>query len=432
MPHRAHLLALLLSCVATQAAQAQRDLHWRSIAVEARLDSIGQLHVRERQEMVFTGDWNGGERSFNIRLGQKLTLQRMLRVDPATGAEVEMTKGDLDQLHNYDWSGNNSLRWRSRQPSDPPFGNTPLTYILEYTFSNILVPRDSAYELSHDFAFSDRVGNIGQFTLALTLNEAWGAPPSFTGNYGPVNLPPGDGFVVTVPLEYRREGVPPGVVLGASAGQSKVLAGILVAAVLILGLRFVVIERASGRFAPLIPTSAIDDAWLKANVFHLLPEVVGAAWDDTTGAPEVSAVLARMVAEKKLGSRVETKKVLVFKRHVLYLSLLVPRSDLSGYELALVDALFESGSTETDTEQVKERYKSTGFDPAKMIKEPIENRVKELGGRTSKVAKPSKTLILLASAIALTSRFGTFSPSSSNCFFASESSRAASISANIL
>jgi uncharacterized membrane protein YgcG len=403
LPSRVHLLALILSCVATQAVQAQRDLHWRSIAVEARLDSIGRLHVRERQEMVFTGDWNGGERSFNIRLGQKLTLERMLRVDPATGAEVEMTKGDLDQLHNYDWSGNNTLRWRSRQPSDPPFENTPLTFILEYSLANILVARDSAYVLSHDFAFSDRVGTIAQFTLALTLDEAWRAPPSFTGSYGPVNLPPGDGFVVTVPLEYRRGGVPPGVALGASPSQGKTLAGLLVAAVLILGLRFIVIERASGRFAPLLPADSIDEAWLKANVFNLLPEVVGAAWDDTTGAPEVTAVLARMVAEKKLASRVETKKVLIFTRNVLYLSLLVPRSDLSGYELALVDALFTPGSTETDTEQVKERYKSTGFDPAKMIKEPIEDRVKELGGRASTVTKPSKwpTLILLASAIGL-------------------------------
>jgi hypothetical protein len=400
---RARLLALLLSCVATQTVQAQRALHWRAVSVEARLDSAGELHVRERQQIVFTGDWNGAERTFNIRLGQKLQFERMLRVDPATGAEQEMTKGDLDQLHHYDWAGNNTIRWRSRLPSDPPFDATALTYVLEYSYSNILVPRDRSYDLDHDFAFSNRSGEIERFTLALTIDEVWRAPPSFTGSYGPTRLPPTDGFVITVPLEYRRSGVPPAVALGASPLERYVLTVLLVAAVLTLGVRFIVMERSSGRFAPLLPANAIDEAWLTTHVFPLMPEEVGAAWDDTTGAPEVTAVLARMVAEKKLASRVETKKVLFLERNVLYLSLLVPRSDLSGYEHTLVDALFSPGSTETDTDQVKARYSRTGFDPASMIRKPIEDRLKALAGRSSSVGKPSRlpTLVLFVAAIAL-------------------------------
>ena len=47
--------------------RAQRTLSWDELAVEARLDADGRLHVKETQVMALSGDWNGGERLFTLR-----------------------------------------------------------------------------------------------------------------------------------------------------------------------------------------------------------------------------------------------------------------------------------------------------------------------------------------------------------------------------
>src|SRR6476661_8136386 len=85
-PFRRVPAALLAALLLAGAARAQeKSLRWAEFAVRARLDAEGVLHVEERQAMAFTGDWNGGERRFNLRLGQHLDLQRLARIDPATG-----------------------------------------------------------------------------------------------------------------------------------------------------------------------------------------------------------------------------------------------------------------------------------------------------------------------------------------------------------
>lgn len=410
---RVRAMFLAFACARSAPAMAQsRELHWRAIDVTARLDSSGQLHVRERQDMIFTGDWNGGERRFNIRVGQKLIFQRLLRVDSTTGREEEMPKGSLDVIDNYDWGSNRVLRWRSRQPSDRLFLDTPLTYILEYTLSNILVPRGEGYVLDHDFAFADRGGDIEHFTLQLTLDSAWHAPPGFTGSYGPVRLTPGNGYVVTAPLAYGGVGTPAGL-LSASAPLRYALGAILILTLIALGQRVVTTERATGRFGPLVPVEAINDAWLAEHLLSMLPEVAGAAWDDSTGAAEVAAVLARMEAEKKVRSRVETKKTWMSSSHELHMSLLVQRSQLSDYELGLVNALFMPGSSQTSTREVRARYAKSGFDPAGTIRKPLEELVRRLGPRSSEFIRPSRwpSVMLFMTGVALMARAGMLNAS---------------------
>ena len=51
----------------TRCAGRRRELHWDALDVEAHLNADGVLEVIERHTMVFTGDWNGGERVFNVR-----------------------------------------------------------------------------------------------------------------------------------------------------------------------------------------------------------------------------------------------------------------------------------------------------------------------------------------------------------------------------
>ncbi len=376
-----------------------RQLHWRAVNVEARLDRDGRLHVREAQSMVFTGDWNGGERIFDVRPDQEFRFERLLRVDSASGAERELQEGDLDEVDHYGMS-QHTLRWRSRLPSDPPFDATELTYVLEYSYSNVLVPQaDGGFLLDHDFAFSDRAGYIGQYALNLTIDPIWGRPESFRGTFGPMSLPPGEGFVVSVPLQFLGAGRPGGVLYGADPLVRYGLAAALVIGLILMGSALVRRETTLGRFRQPDP-EPITEEWLTQHIFSHLPEVVGHAWDDTTSAPEVAAVLARLVVEKKLASEIKTSGSGWFKRDVLHLRLLVPRNAFTAHERVLIDALFTGSATQTDTDKVRERYKKTGFDPASKIKKVLESRAERLDGSDTPPPKPSRlpTLILFVAA----------------------------------
>src|SRR5690606_23105477 len=105
-------------------------------------------------------------------------------------------------------------------------------------------------------------------------------------------------------------------------------------------------------------------------------EVIGAAWDRSVGAPEVAALLARLVQEGKLSSRVEPGG----RRPVLHLRRIVPFEAFPGYERELISGLFFDGREETDTEAIREHYRKQGFDPASTIRAPLNARLKVLPG----------------------------------------------------
>jgi hypothetical protein len=93
-------LALVLVFLVAGSAYA-RELYWRSVAVDAALDREGRLHIRERQEMVFTGDWNGGERKFRLGIGQELQFHSLKRIREG-GEELELIEGDLDAVDHFE------------------------------------------------------------------------------------------------------------------------------------------------------------------------------------------------------------------------------------------------------------------------------------------------------------------------------------------
>lgn len=396
------LTAATLAAASSLGAQ-ERALHWPSIAVEARLDRDGVLHVRETQAMRFTGDWNGGERRFNVNAGQRLDLDGMVRLDSATGREVTMVGGDLDVVDGFDWAGNRTLRWRSRLPGDPPFHDALRTYRLDYSYRNILVPDGDAYRLDHDFAFTDREGPIEAFTLRLTLDPAWRAPDGFTGEFGPLRLDPGYGFTVDIPLRYLGGGRPAGVVFGADPMPRYTLAALLVALVVAMIVRFAQRERSLGRFAPGAPADVIDEAWLRRIVFAHRPEVIGAAWDEETGAAEVTAVLARLEQEGKIDSRVERRQLWLFGRNVLHMKLLADREQLGDYERSLIDALFFDGRTEVDTDDIRKHYAKSGFAPSTKIEGPLQRLVERMVPDDDAPPKPGwrPTAALVVAAIGL-------------------------------
>jgi uncharacterized membrane protein YgcG len=406
IPKRVALVAGFLLSLSSP-VWSQRQLHWRSLDVTATLDREGRLHVRERHAMVFTGDWNGGERRFRIRWDQKLELESVTREDPPSPLRIALSEEDIeniaaggtDSLDKYGWADATTLRWRSRLPSDPEFDSREIVYTLDYTLSNILIPQDDGtFLLDHNFALPDREWPILEFTLDLSLDPIWSGPQESSMRFARKDLPPGADFVVTVPLAFQGEGAPSGVRLPAGRFTRSALALAFLGGLATIGIAFYRSENALGRFAPLAPRDSIDESWLREHVFSMLPEEVGAAWDDTTSSPEVAAVLARMVSEKKLASDVYQTKGFLHSSENLRLRLLVPRGNLKGYERTLVDALFVSGEV-TDTEKIRAHYRSRGFDPASKIESHLKRRVKSLlgSGGTRTISKKPALYLLLAS-----------------------------------
>ncbi len=335
--------------------------------MHARLDARGALHVVERQEMVFTGDWNGGERTFRIRPGQGISLESLARID-SDGTRHVLRQGGLDSVDEFAWTAPGVLRWRSRLPSDPEFADAALVYEIAYVLSGVLVKQGRAYLFDHDFGLPEADWPIGKLDVTLELDPVWKPEGPFPGVWKSGNLPPHSNFVVTVPLEYAGSGSPEvSASVMTPVGRRIVLAAFAVALVLFYaGWRRR--ENALGRFAPLTPPGAIDEAWLEQNLFTLAPEEAGALWDETIGPPEVAAVLARLAAEKKIATEASGK--------TLTMRLLVPLGEFEGYDRELVQALFFAGRQETDTDAIKKHYKSSGFDPSSKIKTRLEAKLR--------------------------------------------------------
>jgi hypothetical protein len=378
--------ALLMVSLAPPEARA-KTLHWRSLEVQASLDADGRLRVAERQNIVFDGDWNGGERIFRLEPGQSLASLKLTRIDPATGEDTPLSPGDLSAVDRYRWIEGNRLRWRSRLPSDPPFDNREIDYRLEYTLSGVIERTRGGYRLDHDFAFSDRSGPIDSFTLDLALDPVWKPAEALPGRWEAGPLPPGHGFIVRASLAFAGSS-PPSAIRKIPHSVSRGLAALAVAAGLLL---FAAVywsgEKSRGRFEPLPPPARIDREWLSENVFALRPEEVGAAWDDAIGAPEVAAVLARLVAEGKLRSEMIPG---AGRKQSLRLTLAAPRAAFAGYESKLIDGLFFDGRLSVTPEELRKRYAGSGFNPAGLIQPELGAKLESEPGFADHVPAPPK------------------------------------------
>ncbi len=360
-----------------------RDLSWSSIEVEALLDGEGRLRIRERQTMVFDGDWNGGERQFQLRVGQQIELHGLTRIDPATGEQTALVPGDLDRVDHFEWPDRKTLRWRSRRPTDPPFDEQAIIYLLDYTLSGALRERGSSYELDHDFAFSQRPGAIERFTLALELDPAWRATAELPRRVERSDLPPGVGVKVTGYLAYDGSGRPEAVL---SSVPLPIRLAVFLAALVAMGVLYLSFRRheeSQGRYRVAAIPARLDRDWLEEHLLKLLPEEVGAIWDRRVGPPEVAATLARLVAEGKLASSVE-ERGRWRKQQVLALEKLVHPAALSGYERVLVGKLFFKGRSRTDTQAVRKHYRKKGLDLAALLRPKLEKRVRQILGEPEK------------------------------------------------
>jgi hypothetical protein len=120
---------------------------------------------------------------------------------------------------------------------------------------------------------------------------------------------------------------------------------------------------------------------------------VGAAWDHKVTQSEVAAMLARLVAEKKIAT-----KTIGTADPELHMELLVSREELSGYERELVDKFFFSGNT-TNTEAIRSHYEGTGLDPAALIRTAVTSDADSLlggGARTRGILGCVGTIVFFA------------------------------------
>jgi uncharacterized membrane protein YgcG len=366
------VITALLALVLSASASAQRQLHWDALEVAAHLNTDGTLRVAETHTMVFTGDWNGGERVFNIRPRQGVSVRGVSR---EVGGEWRALTEDssLDDVDEYAMSDGSTLRWRSRRPDDPPFAGSRIRYRIDYELSGIVFKDDESYRIEHDFAFPDREGSIDRFELALTFEPAWQPLQEVQPLYTAGPLAPGRSFVLAVPMRYVGEGSPAAIDLARS--REIVFAVGAVIAVAIIGIAALFVrEQRRGRFAPLVAN--VDEAWVREHILKHPAEVVAAAWDENVGTAEVVALLARMEADGQLESIVGKSKSAGDASMTLRLK--ADRSSLNDYERALINKLFFGSRFETSTAGVRAHYKKTGFSPAEEIRPGLEAAVNTL------------------------------------------------------
>lgn len=373
-----------------------RSLFWQDITVQANLDSTGRLHIREQQTIVFSGKWNGGERKFFLRPGHKMQFESLSRL-AADGQEVKLTRGSLRLVDRWNHNGKTSIRWRSRLPSDPPFSNTSLKYVLRYSIGNILTKSDNGYLLNHDFCFTERAGVVRNFRLTLAFDPVWNSEPVVIVRH---DIPPGQGVIykqtlsfsgLTAPAVYTAPQNVPDLPKRAAATPAPIwltatIFVLLFVFILWRGMLFFSWEKRLDRFVPLPANEEVTPDWLEREILCHKPEVVGATWDKTTSTPEVAAVLARLVLEGKMTSTLTPYRlpffdiVLPFVPSELHLELLVERESLYGYEYQLIQGLFVDESSTTSTKKIREHYRKSRktFDPVSKLTEPLKKQMKKL------------------------------------------------------
>lgn len=399
------LLAAVAALPALAYPAAGRSLHWSSLDVEARVDAQGALRISEEHTLVFTGAWNGGERIFRLEPGQRLDLERIARIDPATGKRRELVRGNLDAVDHYDWIDGETLRWRSRLPSDAPFVDETLTYVLDYRLTGVLEPvGQGVYRLDHDFAFPDRSGSIDRFRLRLSVDPAFRPLAPLATDLELSDLAPGESVVRTARLRYLGEGRPaalrgprrrPTLPTLAFAGAVVGMAWLLVG--------FYRRERALGRRWWRLPRSPeIDRSWIEERLRSMPAEVAGAVWDWKIGSQEVAALLARWVAEGKVETEMVPREARwLGPKTEMSLHLKVDRERFSGYERDLIEKLFYGGRPEVKPSDLRRAYRRTGFDPAQVIRSDLERELKRKvpGVRTWTEPPSARPLGLLVAAL---------------------------------
>jgi hypothetical protein len=257
------ILATLLVVFGASAASAQsRTLRWTRLAVTAHLDADGRLHVEERHSIVFDGDWNGGERVFRPSMENVIHLERISRIDESGAAVPLRENKEMTAVDEYGWTSSQTLRWRSRLPSDPSFEHREITYVLDYTDSNILIPGDDgSYLLDHHFGLPALEWPIDALSVTCRSIRSGRAGNWCRRTSRGMNAPHGENVTVTANLRHTGATRPAGVNFGAPAWLRVALLALLLGGRASMASSSCSARRASKAGALADPAS-IGRAWL--------------------------------------------------------------------------------------------------------------------------------------------------------------------------
>jgi hypothetical protein len=350
-----------------------RELRWKSLEVHARLDDAGALHVDERHVTEFTGNWNGGERVFQLNDGQAIEVRGMSRIDPSTGARTELVRGDLSQVDHYNVNHTDeqvTLRWRVRARDAPPLRHAKFVHIVSYVHHGVAQAEDAdVFSIAHDFSF-ERPGPLDTISVTLEVDRAsWQPIGTLRAVSRGRNLAHDASFVVRAKLAWIGSGHPPTrahveLTPRSVSAEGWALLLLLLLGPVLLAARRIRDERRRGRLARLEPARANDSSWRADHCLRHPPELVSLLWPSAEPpwprAHSVAALLARLELEGTIATRVIGDQ--------LTMSLLVDRSQLAGHERAVVDGFFFDGDV-TSSASIKRHYKSTGFHPAHYLAE---------------------------------------------------------------
>ena len=143
---------------------------------------------------IAAGDAEGAERASDDDADKPTAPARVSGAREGEGSVAVLATDGLDDVDDYGWACDETIRWRSRLPSDPPFSGATIRYRIDYELSGILLKDGDQYRLDHDFVFPDRTGVISQFELRLTFDPAWQPQSAVRPVYTAGPLAPGAGY----------------------------------------------------------------------------------------------------------------------------------------------------------------------------------------------------------------------------------------------
>lgn len=356
-----------------------KSLYWDKIEIKAFLDNSGVLHIREYQTYIFNGDWNGGERYFDLPIGQEFNFTGISRFDQKKNDYIKLVKNNIDLTDNYEMTGTYKIRWRSKLANDPPFSNTKITYLLEYNYAYILKKEKGKYILNHDFLFTDRNYPVKEYFLELNLDSNWNS--AYTENkiiYRQKNIEAQCGHTLKLEIDFKGND-PAKLKISEPLSLIVKFFGIFFTTLITFYFiyTFYKSEKNNGRFEPIPVYENPSSDFLKNNLFVYMPEEVGALWDERIDAREVSALIARLVLEKKIKTEF-TEGNSILNKKILQLELLTDRENFTKYERKIINGLFVENRNITNTNIIQNYYKkkSKSFSPVSKVEEFLNNRFK--------------------------------------------------------
>ena len=136
-----------------------RGLYWEKMTVDLYIMENSDLRVSEEMEYVFTGAWNGGQRSIDLSKVDDISDIQIWEGDKPYVQSPSLNKYE----YNVDFSNKYlpDIKWRSRNVNEPPYDATHQTFTLKYTIKGAFGYFQKYDELYWKAIFEDRDGEDG-------------------------------------------------------------------------------------------------------------------------------------------------------------------------------------------------------------------------------------------------------------------------------